>query len=104
MKKKEAFLNVVQVGSVDESTAQLYLLASRINGDDEYTGDLAELEKCAIPCLQSLLPVSSQSEGAWSEGRNVEGIKQRLLFLARKYSDKAALAELTPAIKRIRKW
>lgn len=104
MTKEEAFLNVVQVGSVDESTAQLYLLASNINGSDEYTGDLAELEKCAIPCLQSLLTVTSQSEGAWSEGRNVEGIKQRLLLLARKYGNKEILAELIPTIKRLRKW
>ncbi|MDR0266035.1 MAG: hypothetical protein LBJ04_22670 [Sphingobacterium sp.] len=104
MTKKEAFLEVVQVGSVEESTAQIYLLASKINGDDEYTGDLAELEKCAIPCLQSLLPVTSQGEGAWSEGRNVEGIKQRLLLLAQQHGYKDIIRQLTPTIKRIRKW
>ncbi|WGQ15578.1 DUF6706 family protein [Sphingobacterium faecium] len=104
MTKEEAFLNVVQVGSVDESTAQLYLLSSKINGEDEYTGDLAELEKCAIPCLQSLLIVTSQSEGSWSEGRDREGIKSRLLFLAKKHGDKSVLNELTPTIKRVRKW
>lgn len=99
MNKKEAFLNVVQVGTVDESTALLYLLSSNINGDDEYTGDLAELEKCAVPCLHSLLAVSSQSEGAASWSLDREGIKVRLLFLAKMHGFKDIVAELSTVAK-----
>lgn len=85
MTKKEAFINVVQVGTVDDGTAEMYLLAKGIIHDDEFTGDLDELELAAIPCIQSLLSVSSQSEGAASWSTSRDGIKDRLLFLARKH-------------------
>lgn len=85
MTKKEAFLEVVQVGSLESITAELYLLSAGIISDEDFTGDLNELELAAIPCLQSLLPLTSLGEGAWSEGRSREGIKDRLLLLARKH-------------------
>ncbi|MGA6117429.1 DUF6706 family protein [Sphingobacterium anhuiense] len=85
MTKKEAFLQVVQVGSVDDQAAEMYLLSAGLIEDDQFVGDLNELELAAIPLLQSLLSVSSTSEGAFSEGRSRDGIKDRLLFLARKH-------------------
>ncbi|WP_293925457.1 DUF6706 family protein [Sphingobacterium sp. UBA6320] len=85
MTKKEAFLQVVQVGSVDDQAAEMFLLSAGLTDDDQFVGDLNELELAAIPLLQSLLSVSSQSEGAASWSTNRDGIKDRLLFLARKH-------------------
>lgn len=85
MTKKEAFLQVVQVGTVEDEAAEVYLLSTGIIYDDVFNGDLGELEKAAVPLLQSLLSVSSQSEGAASWSNSREGIKDRLLFLARKH-------------------
>lgn len=85
MTKKEAFLRVVQVGSLEDVDAEMYLLSAGITHDDAFTGNLDELEKAAVPCLQSLLVLSSESEGSWSQSRSREGIKDRLLFLARKH-------------------
>lgn len=85
MLKKEAFLRVVQVGSLEDEDAEMFLLSAGIVFDDEFTGDIEELEKAAIPCLQSLLSVSSEGEGSWSESRSFPGLKQRLLLLAKKF-------------------
>lgn len=85
MTKKEAFLQVIQVGSIDDQAAEMYLLSAGLIEDDQFVGDLNELELAAIPLLQSLLSVSSTSEGAFSEGRSRDGIKDRLLLLARKH-------------------
>lgn len=102
MTKKEAFINVVQVGTIDDSTAEMYLLAKGIIYDDEFVGNLDELELAAIPCIQSLLSVSSQSEGVASWSNSREGIKDRLLFLARKHGQEDIINALfkIPVIKK----
>lgn len=106
MTKKEAFLNVVQVGTIDDSTAEMYLLSAGLVSDDEFTSDLKELELAAIPCLESLLPISSTGEGVFSEGRSYQGIKDRLLLLARKYGRDDIVNSLTekPVIKAYNGW
>ncbi|TDQ79582.1 DUF6706 family protein [Sphingobacterium yanglingense] len=106
MTKKEAFINVVQVGTVDDSTAEMYLLSKGIVPDDSFTGDLDELELAAIPCIQSLITVSSQSEGSASWSMDREGIKQRLLFLARKHGldDVVNAIDAKPIVKAYNNW
>lgn len=102
MLKKEAFLRVVQVGSLEEEDAEMFLLSAGIVFDDQFTGDIEELEKAAIPCLQSLLSVSSESEGSWSQSRSATGLKQRLLLLAEKFGRDDIINSLkeTPRIKK----
>lgn len=85
MTKKEAFLEVVQDGSLSDTNAEMYLLSAGMDPDASFIGDLDEIEIAAIPCIQSLLGVGSESEGAWSQSRSKEGLKDRLLFLARKH-------------------
>ncbi len=85
MNKKEAFLEVVQDGSLSDMNAEMYLLSAGINPEDPFNANLDEIEIAAIPCIQSLLGVSSESEGAWSQSRSKDGLKDRLLFLARKH-------------------
>lgn len=106
MTKLEAFLQVVQVGSVDDQGAEMFLLSAGIIHDENFTGDLKELEIAAIPLLQSLLSVSSTGEGAFSEGRSREGIKDRLLFLARKHGldDIEDAVSGKPIIKAYNNW
>lgn len=83
--QKEAFLRVIQAG-IDDGTAELALTEAGISPAAQFVkGDLKALEIAAIPVLQSLLTVSSESEGSLSESRSREGIKDRLLFLAKKH-------------------
>lgn len=85
MTKKEAFIRVVQVG-IDDETAEMAMIEAGINPATEFAeGGLKELEIAAIPVLQSLMVISSESEGGQSESRNLKGIEQRLLFLAKKH-------------------
>lgn len=85
MTKKEAFIRVIQVG-IDDKTAELGLIEAGINPADSFSqGGLSELELAAIPVLQSLMPITSESEGTQSVSRNLKGIEQRLLFLAKKH-------------------
>jgi len=107
MTKKEAFLNVVQVGTIDDSTAEMYLLSAGIIASDQFNGNLNELELAAVPCLQSLLPMKSTSEDEASWAYDREGIKDRLLFLARKHCLNDIISELTistPIIKAYNGW
>lgn len=95
MTKKEAFIRVIQVG-IDNKTAELGMIEAGINPDDQFqAGGLKELEIAAIPVLQSLMAISSESEGSQSESRNLKGIEQRLLFIAGKHG----LTEIIDAIK-----
>ncbi|PPK98978.1 DUF6706 family protein [Parapedobacter indicus] len=92
--KKVAFLGVVQVG-VDNNTVDTFLTEAGIDGDDQFEqGGLKELEIAAIPLLQSLMAISSESEGGLSESRSLQGIKDRLLFLAKKHGLKDVIASI----------
>lgn len=95
MTKKEALIRVIQVG-IDDKTAELGLIEAGINPDDLFKeGGLKELEIAAIPVLQSLMAISSESEGGQSESRSLKGIEQRLLFIAEKHG----LTEIIDALK-----
>lgn len=85
MTKREAFTAVVQI-AVDDISLDASLINASINGSQEFsTGGFDELELAAIPLLQSLLPISSNSEGDFSQSTNKDAIKERLLFLLRKH-------------------
>lgn len=95
MTKKEAFIRVIQVG-IDSKTAEMALIEAGILPDEDFAkGGLKELEIAAIPTLQSLMVISSESQGGQSESRNLKGIEQRLLFLAEKHE----LTDIVNAIK-----
>ncbi|WP_433863144.1 DUF6706 family protein [Sphingobacterium thalpophilum] len=102
MTKKEAFIRLVQVGSLDDKDAEMFLLSAGVEFDTEFTGDLEELEPAELSCLLRLLTVSSESEGSWSQSRSLEGTKQRLLFLAKKFGRDDIIDSLkeTPTIKK----
>lgn len=95
MTKKEAFIRVVQVG-IDDKTAEMAMIEAGISPEDNFAaGGLKELEIAAIPVLQSLMVISSESEGSQSESRNLKGIEQRLLFIAEKHG----LTEIIDCLK-----
>ncbi len=92
--KKAAFLRIIQVG-VDDDTLETFLTEAGIDGTATFQqGGLKELELAAIPLLQSLMPISSESEGGLSESRNLQGIKDRLIFLAKKHKLKDLEADV----------
>lgn len=106
MLKKEAFKKVIQV-DVDDSTLDLALLEAGIDGTLEaIQGDLKSLELAAIPLLQSLMIIASESEGGYSVSYSLEGIKIRLLFLAKKHGLTGLIATLggQPKITTKRLW
>ncbi len=96
MTNKEVFASVIQIASVDDVTLESGLIEAGINGSSEFVkGSLKDLELAAIPILQSLMPITSVSEGGFSQSTNGELVKQRLLFLARKLGLKDLVIELS---------
>lgn len=103
MNTREAFLRIIQVGTVDDMTADLALMSAKVSPDtvvtaENYTELEPKLELAAIPVLQSLLSVSSTSEGGFSISTNLNGIKERLLFLATKHGLTDIVSQLKPSV------
>jgi len=107
MNLKEAFAQVIQVGMVDGQTLDMALTAAGLDAGATFTPEhLPLLEVAAIPVLQSLLAIGSQSEGGYSISLNPEGIRQRLLLLAAKHQVAGVLAQLNlgPVIQSRNVW
>jgi hypothetical protein len=103
MNTREAFLRIIQVGTVDDVTADLALMSAKVSPDtvvtaDNYVALEPKLEQAAIPVLQSLLSVSSTSEGGFSISTNKDGIKERLLFLATKHGLTEIIEHFKPSV------
>lgn len=107
MNARDAFLRIIQVGTVDDMTADLALMSAQVSPDtvvsaENYSSLEPKLELAAVPVLQSLLPVSSTSEGGFSISTNKDGIKERLLFLARKHSLTEIIEQIAPSAPKIK--
>lgn len=86
MTKKEAFKSAIGI-DVSDNTLEFYLLEAGIDGTAvSIKGDLKPLELAAVPLLQSLLAISSESEGGLSVSYSIEGIKARIQAIAKKYN------------------
>lgn len=102
MTQREAFIRVVQVG-IDNDTADLALIEAGIQPDAVFAqGDMKALEIAAVPVLQSLMVISSESQGSMSESRNLKGIEQRLLLIANKHGLIDILDSLQPKFEQPR--
>lgn len=102
MTNKEAFRSVIQIASVDDNTLDLGLIEAGIDGASTFeAGTLKDLELAAVPVLQSLMAITSNSEGGFSQSMNKDAINARLLFIAKKYGIKDLLGQLSdvPIIK-----
>jgi hypothetical protein len=90
-----------QVGIAIESNAiDLALLNNALSGATEYVAEThrAGVENALVDILFSIMMLQSQSEGDASVSYNYEGIKQRLLFLAKKLNRSEILDYLEPSV------
>ena len=85
MTNKEALISVLQV-SVSDNVLEKALLDSGITSGSTYTAaDAENIDKCAIPILQSLLSQPNTSEGGYSISFDRNAVQARIKMLATKY-------------------
>lgn len=83
--KKQALLSSIQY-HVSDADLEYALITAGLNGDDQFSKeDLEDVEKASIPVLISLWGTLSEREGGFTLTKSEQGMKGRLLYLARKY-------------------
>lgn len=85
----------VPAGAVDKALAD-----ASLNPSDTYqVSNRNAIGNVAIELLYGIIMYSSEKEGTWGVGYSHEGIKARLLYLARKYGRDDIVSELAPQPK-----
>ncbi len=99
MTVKEAFQQFLGF-ETDNRAIDLALLNSHLDGSEEYTVGLkSRVERSTIDLLFQTIAVTSESESQLSTSRDAKLMRERLLFLARKYGRKDILDALGGAVK-----
>lgn len=102
MTNKEAFKAEIAI-DVSDKMLDYHLAIAGINGMAIFSvSDKSGLQIASLPLLQSLLSISSESEGGLSISYNIEGIKARIKALALKYNLATFLTQ--PAIRSKSVW
>lgn len=98
MTNKAALIATLQV-SVPDPSVDLALINAVIDGTATYTVAMQEqIEKTAIPLLYGLFTSPDISEGGYSISHPdfLRKVKERLLYLAKKYGMDDLISELNP--------
>lgn len=96
---KEAVNSFVGI-EVPENTTSLEIINAGLDGDAIYTGSLAiQVARVASNVLSVMLSLASLKEGDLTISYDREGIKARLLFLAKKYGFEDIVDEGKPVIR-----
>lgn len=104
---KEAVLSVIQIKDVSDAELEKALIDRELDGNSEYKKENADnVDLVAVDMLVTLLGLSSVKEGDMSVSWNTEGIKTRLLFLAKKHNlhEILDLIDPKPTIEAVRLW
>lgn len=79
---------------------ELALLNANLDGSAEYTASLkASVERSTIDLLFQSIVVTSESESQYSTAKDAKLMRDRLLYLARKYGRKDIVDALTGTVK-----
>lgn len=104
---KDALIAAIGV-SVSAGALQKTLADAGLNPSDEYipSSHSRLVDIASIEVLFSLYGVSSKSEGDMSVSYNAKDLKDRLLFLARKYKrwDIVDAIEPRPKVSSVKRW
>lgn len=99
MTVKEAFQQFLGV-DVDDKAIELALLNASLDGSAEYNASLkARVERSTIDLLFQTNIVTSESESQYSTSKDAKLMRDRLLFLARKYGRKDIVDALVGVVK-----
>jgi len=104
MNNKSAVLAFCAI-EVNDSTISLELINSGIDELADYeVSNESLIARISCNALSSLLTISSLKEGDLTIGYSLEGINQRLKFLANKYGFNDILEKLEPKITSPKPW
>ncbi|MFD2597330.1 DUF6706 family protein [Sphingobacterium corticis] len=96
---KEAFQQFLGI-DVDGRAIDLALLNSSLDGSGKYdASSRAAVERSTIDLLFQQIAVVSESESQYSTSKDAKIMRERLLYLARKYGRKDIVSALTGSVK-----
>ncbi len=96
---KEAFQQFLGI-EVDSKAVELALLNAGLDGTSEYSAALRPLvEGNVIDLLFQSIAVTSESESQYSTSKDAKIMRERLLYLARKYGRADILNALTSRVR-----
>lgn len=96
---KEAFKQFLGFSAEGEAI-DLALLNANLDGSAEYNSSIkASVERSTIDLLFQLIAVTSESESQYSTSKDSKSMRERLLYLARKYGRKDIIDSVTGVVK-----
>lgn len=99
---KEAFHQFVKPFVVDDGAAEIALINADLDGSAQYTASLkASVERSTIDTLLQEMSVISESESQFSTSKDAKLLRERLLYLARKYGRNDIVSIYNVRIKNI---
>ena len=85
----EAFEQFLGIEDIDDKAIELALLNANLDGSAEYNASLkADVERSTIDLLFQSIAVTSESESQYSTSKDAKLMRDRLLYLARRYGRK----------------
>jgi len=108
MTVKEALFSVIEIKfNLSDGEVNKALIDRDLNGDDMYSKEQSvRIDLAAVDVLLTLFGLSSFSEGDMSISYDREGLKARLLFLAKKHGLTSVLDAIDPKpkVSGVRRW
>lgn len=105
MTNKEAVLSLLSKAQPDEDSTVFQLTVAGVDPNAQFTSANSQMiGGVAVDVLAGMLAAPSVSEGGYSQSYNVAGVKDLLLFLARKYGRQDIVVQLTPTISSSSPW
>ncbi|WP_282638099.1 DUF6706 family protein [Sphingobacterium thalpophilum] len=96
---KEAFQQFLGIDA-DDKAIELALLNASLDGSEEYSASLkASVERSTIDLLFQTNIVTSESESQYSTSKDAKLMRDRLLYLARKYGRRDVVDALIGSVK-----
>ncbi|KGE14623.1 DUF6706 family protein [Sphingobacterium deserti] len=96
---KEAFQQFLGI-DVDSKAVELALINAGLDGASDYSAALLPIvEKSTIDLLFQSIAVTSESESQYSTSKDAKLMRDRLLYLARKYGRGDILKALTSSVR-----
>lgn len=100
MTVKDAFNEFIKPFEADTKAVELALLNVNLDGSGEYSASLkASVERATIDIIFQSIAVTAESESQYSTSKDAKLMRERLLYLARKYGRKDITDAITGVVK-----
>lgn len=105
MTNKEAAIALLSKAQPDTSAVEFELMSAGIDPNALYSSANSQvIGGVAVDILAGMLAAPNISEGGFSISYTVDGVKELLLYLAKKYGRDDIIQQYTPTISSAKPW